>query len=133
MIGALSVAFMVQAAGGLTPGPADLYVRVVDVGPGLCTITETPNGHYLIYDAGHWQSSQCLAAAREIVDGDEVVTRPPPPPPRASAPRATPSSPGCGSSCRWTAPGSRRGASAPRRCGSRCSRSGTRRHGARGR
>lgn len=72
MIGALSVAFMVQAAGGLTPGPADLYVRVVDVGPGLCTITETPNGHYLIYDAGHWQSSQCLAAAKEIVDGDEV-------------------------------------------------------------
>jgi len=72
MIGALSVAFLVQAAGGLTPGPADLYVRVVDVGPGLCTITETPNGHYMIYDAGHWQSSQCLAAAREIVDGDEV-------------------------------------------------------------
>lgn len=72
MIHALSIALAVQAAGGLTPGPADLYVRVVDVGPGLCTITEVPNGHYLIYDAGHWQSTQCLAAAREIVDGDDV-------------------------------------------------------------
>src|SRR5574341_111333 len=72
MIHALSVAFVVQAAGGLTPGPADLYVRVVDVGPGLCTITKIPNGHYLIYDAGHWQSTQRLAAARQIVDGDEV-------------------------------------------------------------
>src|SRR5574341_373599 len=72
MIHALSVAFVVQAAGGLTPGPADLYVRVVDGGPGLCTITKIPNGHYLIYDAGHWQSTQRLAAARQIVDGDEV-------------------------------------------------------------
>jgi competence protein ComEC len=45
---------------------------VVDVGAGLCTVTEIPNGHYLIYDAGHWQSTQCLAAAREIVDGDVV-------------------------------------------------------------
>lgn len=72
MIHALSVAFVVQAAGGLTPGPGDLYVRVVDVGPGLCTITEIPDGYYMIYDGGHWQSSQCLAAAREIVDGDEV-------------------------------------------------------------
>jgi beta-lactamase superfamily II metal-dependent hydrolase len=72
MIHALSVALAVQAAGGLTPGPADLYVRVVDVGPGLCTITAAPNGHYLIYDAGHWQSSQCLAAAQDIIGAAAV-------------------------------------------------------------
>lgn len=72
MMHALSLALALQAAGGLTPGPGDLYVRVVDVGAGLCTITAIPGGSYMIYDAGHWQSTQCLAAAREIVDADDV-------------------------------------------------------------
>ncbi len=59
-------------------GPADegpstnepLVVRVVDVGPGLCTVTRIPASdrvHYLVYDAGHWTGGRCLAAVREVV------------------------------------------------------------------
>ena len=31
----------------MQPGPSDVYIRVVDVGPGLCTITEAPGEHYI--------------------------------------------------------------------------------------
>ncbi|NKB82788.1 MAG: MBL fold metallo-hydrolase [Nitrospirales bacterium] len=56
----------------LDPGPTDVYVRVVDVGAGLCTITAIPDHHYMIYDAGHWQGGRCLAAAREIIEGETI-------------------------------------------------------------
>lgn len=49
-----------------------LRVRVVDVGPGLCTITRVPGGHYMVYDAGHWTGRHCIAAVRELVEGDEI-------------------------------------------------------------
>lgn len=57
---------------GVQPGPDDVYVRVVDVGAGLCTITKVPGGGYLVYDAGHWSNQACLNAAREIVEGDVI-------------------------------------------------------------
>ena len=56
----------------LEPGANDAYVRVVDVGPGLCTITRIPGDHYMIYDAGHWNGDRCLEAAREIVSGGVI-------------------------------------------------------------
>ncbi len=56
----------------MQPGPSDVYIRVVDVGPGLCTITEAPGEHYMIYDAGHWTGSNCLEAAQEIVDPETI-------------------------------------------------------------
>ena len=37
-----------------------LYVRVVDAGPGLCTVTRMPGGHYMVYDAGHWDYPNSL-------------------------------------------------------------------------
>ena len=46
--------------------------RFVDVGAGLCVMAEFPGEHHLLYDAGHWHSSQCTAAAREIVDDDRI-------------------------------------------------------------
>ncbi len=69
---ALVAATLATPAIALDPGPNDVYVRVVDVGTGLCTITEVPGGHYMVYDAGHWQGTQCFTAVQEIVDGDEI-------------------------------------------------------------
>lgn len=56
----------------LQRGPNDVYGRVVDVGPGLCTVTAIPGDHYMIYDAGHWTGSNCISAARDIVATDAI-------------------------------------------------------------
>ncbi len=61
-----------QPTSGPQPGPDDVYIRVVDVGAGLCTITKAPGNHYMIYDTGYWSGSRCFDAAREIVEGDTV-------------------------------------------------------------
>jgi len=37
----------------LDHGPNDIYVRVVDVGAGLCCVVALPGDHYMIYDAGN--------------------------------------------------------------------------------
>lgn len=49
-------------AEGLQSGPDDLYVRVVDVGAGLCTVTAILGDHYVVYEAGHWTETNCLGA-----------------------------------------------------------------------
>jgi competence protein ComEC len=52
-----------------------LVARVVDVGPGLCTVTEIPaadRSHFIVYDAGHWTGSRCLDAVREIVGARSI-------------------------------------------------------------
>lgn len=56
----------------MQPGPNDAYIRVVDVGAGLCTVTAAPGGHYMVYDAGHWANQRCLEAVREIVQGSVI-------------------------------------------------------------
>lgn len=61
-----------SVAGALSAGPDDLYIRVVDVGPGLCTVARIPGGSYLVYDAGHWVGKHCVNAVREVVTGDEI-------------------------------------------------------------
>lgn len=53
----------------------DLIVDVLDVGAGLCNLITLPGGKYLIYDAGHWQSSgtQTLKQIKEIIPvGSEI-------------------------------------------------------------
>ncbi|MCI0719614.1 MAG: hypothetical protein L0338_11695, partial [Acidobacteria bacterium] len=57
----------------LDAGPDDVYIRVVDVGPGLCTVTKVPGGHYMVYDAGHWIGEHCVRAVREIVHGEDIA------------------------------------------------------------
>lgn len=47
--------------------PEDLYIRVVDVGNGLCTITLAPGGHVMVYDTGHWIGDHCHSAVHELV------------------------------------------------------------------
>jgi competence protein ComEC len=54
--------------------PDGVYVRVVDAGPGLCTVTRMPGGHYMVYDAGHWNfDGVCFRAVQEIVPSDEPI------------------------------------------------------------
>lgn len=69
---ALATLFAVTVAPGLaeadlTPGPSDVYVRIVDTGPGLCVVATVPGGHELVYDAGHWVGKHCRDAVRELV------------------------------------------------------------------
>lgn len=52
--------------------PEDVYVRVVDVGPGLCTVTRVPGPRFMVYDAGHWKGGRCLDAATELVGNHEI-------------------------------------------------------------
>ena len=57
----------------------ELYVRVVDTGGGLCTVTAAPgrNGGppaYMIYDAGHWNGEDCVNAVRELVPEGRKIT-----------------------------------------------------------
>ena len=56
----------------LDAGSNDVYVRVVDVGPGLCTVTKVPGGHYMVYDAGHWEGLHCYEAVQQIVGGADI-------------------------------------------------------------
>jgi beta-lactamase superfamily II metal-dependent hydrolase len=52
--------------------PDDVYVRVVDGGPALCTVTRMPGEFYMVYDTGHWTGDECLAAVTEIVEGETI-------------------------------------------------------------
>ena len=81
----IAVLFLVVALGALTacgprrvgppPHPPamaaldleddDVYIRVVDVGPGLCAVVRIPGGHAMVYDAGHWNGRHCIAAVRD--------------------------------------------------------------------
>ncbi len=69
-----------------------VYIRVVDVGAGLCTITRIPGNHFMIYDAGTYEDggATCAEAIRELItdrapidllvishtDGDHVAAVP---------------------------------------------------------
>lgn len=52
-----------------------VFVRVVDVGAGLCAVVKMPGGHYMIYDAGNYNDSGAKAfkAITEIIPyGEEI-------------------------------------------------------------
>jgi beta-lactamase superfamily II metal-dependent hydrolase len=59
----------------LDAGPDDLYVRVVDVGAGLCCVVRMPGDHYMVYDTGNWadDAATAMAAVREIIPAHEVI------------------------------------------------------------
>ena len=59
-------------AEALDVDPQDVYIRIVDVGPGLCAIIRAPGDHFMVYDAGHWVGQHCLAAVRELVTNDVI-------------------------------------------------------------
>lgn len=56
---------------GLRAQPAlaqanETYIRIVDVGNGMCVVARTPDGHSMLYDAGD-RGSYCSKAVQEIV------------------------------------------------------------------
>lgn len=55
-----------------TAAAADAYLRVVDVGAGLCVVGRLPGGQDFLYDAGHWDSTQCAAAVEELVTDNRL-------------------------------------------------------------
>jgi hypothetical protein len=74
---AIATLFLLSKAGfaELNPGPNDVYIRVVDTGPGLCTITRIPGvhkPHFLMYDSRHWVGTQCLDAVRELIADNDI-------------------------------------------------------------
>jgi len=54
-------------AHGLPIEPDAVFVRVVDTGPGLATITRLPGGYAMIYDTGHWNQQQLVKTRFEEV------------------------------------------------------------------
>ncbi len=53
-----------------------VYARVVDVGAGLCCIVRIPGDHYLVYDAGNYESAgkqEAIEALEELIpDGQDI-------------------------------------------------------------
>jgi competence protein ComEC len=67
MMGAVAAVYA-----SLSPAFAqEAYVRVVDVGPGLCVIAHTPDGYDLLYDAG-FSGSHCADAVEAIVTDNHI-------------------------------------------------------------
>lgn len=61
---------------GALPQPAsaqaqDAYLRVVDVGNGLCVVARTPDGHSMLYDAGD-RGVFCAKAVQDIVPESNI-------------------------------------------------------------
>ena len=52
----LAVLFVLATpALALEPQPDSVFVRVVDVGAGLCCVVKMPDDRYMVYDAGNFQ------------------------------------------------------------------------------
>jgi beta-lactamase superfamily II metal-dependent hydrolase len=68
----LGMLWISAAQGALVPGENDLYIRIVDVGPGLCTITRAPGPGFMVYDAGHWNNRRCHEAAVEVIGDNDI-------------------------------------------------------------
>jgi len=47
-------------------------IRVVDIGPGLCVVAKFPRDYELLYDAGHWEGSNCYDAVAELVEDGHI-------------------------------------------------------------
>lgn len=57
------------------PLPADtLLTRIIDTGPGHASVTAMPGGHYMVYDAGHWNhDNPVLQRINELVPAGEAI------------------------------------------------------------
>lgn len=54
---------------------ADLFMRVVDTGAGLCCIIRTPSDEYIIYDFGHWNGTgyRAYMGVKDVVPLGEPI------------------------------------------------------------
>ena len=69
----LAAILLTLSAGAAVAQTDEVVIRVVDTGPGLCTVTVMPDGHYMVFDAGHWDSSRCHDAVEELVPQGATV------------------------------------------------------------
>ena len=65
------VCLLLRPAAALEPQPDGLFVRVVDVGAGLCCVICMPGGQYMIYDAG--LGSSTLNAIKKLIPAQSHV------------------------------------------------------------
>lgn len=51
-----------------------VFVRIIDSGAGLATITSMPGGYYMVYDAGHWngKTETMQGISSVIPEGEEI-------------------------------------------------------------
>lgn len=69
---AIHASALIATAATATPASAqETYMRVVDVGAGLCVVAVTPDHHAMIYDAGRGEA-RCRDAVRELVSSHKV-------------------------------------------------------------
>jgi hypothetical protein len=59
----------------LSPEPDAVFIRVIDVGPGLCCIVKMPGDHYMVYDAGDYPQQGKIAydGISEIVPAGKAI------------------------------------------------------------
>jgi len=51
-----------------------VFVRVIDTGAGLATVTLMPGDHYMVYDAGHWNAEDLvMERIREIIPSGATI------------------------------------------------------------
>ena len=72
-IGLPCVSAPVTAA--IQPGSNDVYIRVVDVGAGLCAVAVMPQNYYMVYDAGNFVDGgdTCLRAIQSLIPEDDEI------------------------------------------------------------
>jgi len=51
-----------------------VFVRIIDTGPGLATVTRMPGDFYMVYDAGHWHGkNETMAGIASVIpDGESI-------------------------------------------------------------
>jgi beta-lactamase superfamily II metal-dependent hydrolase len=53
---------------------AEVKVHILDTGPGLATVIELPDEHYVLYDTGHWyEIDETLASVQDILPEDAAI------------------------------------------------------------
>src|SRR5215207_266755 len=59
----------------LAPERNAVFVRVVDVGAGLCCVVKMPGGHNLVYDAGNYADGgrTAFAAVQQLIPRGESI------------------------------------------------------------
>ena len=66
-----AMCFAASAAALPIPGPSEqaVFVRILDVGPGLCCVIQLPGGKFVLYDAGHYAGggSRAFRGISEII------------------------------------------------------------------
>lgn len=67
----LSASVLVFAGFASSAAARDAYLRVVDVGAGLCVVAVSADQHAMVYDAGRG-AHPCIDAVRELVPGQKI-------------------------------------------------------------